>query len=103
MNKMEQITSQPDYGEKASSFSKLIMAIFFFSYVYMVFTAGGNAGGWMWPMLFLVAGLFVSSIFIAAPFYVMSRSFPKLSMIITILCIIFTFFVTKLMFIWLLT
>lgn len=98
---MEQIASQPDYNEKASSFSKLIMAVFFFSYVYMVFTASGDAGGWLWPMLFLAAGLFVSSIFIAAPCYVLIRVFPKFSVIVTISSIILTFFVTKLMFTWL--
>lgn len=102
MNKMEQIMNQSDYGEKASSFSKLTMAVFFFSYVYMVFTASGDAGGWFWPMLFLVVGLFVSSIFIAAPLYVVVRLFPKFSMIVTILSIVLTFFATKIMFLWLL-
>ncbi|KKP92698.1 MAG: hypothetical protein US25_C0083G0002 [Candidatus Moranbacteria bacterium GW2011_GWE1_36_7] len=100
---MEQITSQSDYGEKASSFSKLIMAVFFISYVYMVFTAGGDAGGWLWPMLFLAVGLFISSIFIAAPLYVLIRLFPRFSMVITILSIVLTFFVTRVMFIWLIS
>jgi len=101
MNKLQQISSQPDYNEKASSFSKLIIGVFFIAYVYMVFTASGDVGGWLWSALFLVVGLFVSSIFIAAPLYVLIRLFPKFSALITILSVILTFFITKLTFIWL--
>lgn len=103
MNKLQQISSQPDYNAKASSFSKLIMAVFFISYVYMVFTASGNAGSWIWATLFLIGGLFVSSILIATPLFILKRLFPKASVLITILSIVVTFFITKLLFISLLT
>lgn len=101
MENLQQISSQSDYNKKASSFSKLIIAVFFIAYVYVVFTAGGNAGGWLGPMIFLVIGLFASSIFIAAPLYVLIRLFPRFSMAVTILSIILTFLITKLTFIWL--
>lgn len=52
--------------KSAESYSKLIMLAFFLSYVYMVFSVGGNPnGGWLGATLFLVLGLFGSSIVIA--------------------------------------
>ena len=72
MNKLQQISSQPDYNEKASSFSKLIMAVFFIAYVYMVFTASGDTGSWIWVALFLLGGLIVSGILIASPLFILN-------------------------------
>ena len=103
MNKLQQISSQPDYNEKASSFSKLIMAVFFIAYVYMVFTASGDTGSWIWVALFLLGGLIVSGILIASPLFILKRLFPEVSVLITILSIIVTFFITKTLFILFLT
>lgn len=103
MNKLQQISSQPDYNEKASSFSKLIMAVFFVTYIYMVFTVGGDAGSWIWVTLFLIGGLIASGVLIASPLFILKRLFPKVSILITIISIVATFFVTKLLFVLLLT
>ncbi len=102
MNKLQQISSQPDYNAKANSFSKLIMAVFFISYVYMVFTVSGDVGGWIWATLFLIGGLFLTSILIAMPLFILKRLFPSISILITVLSVIITFFATKFFFVLLL-
>ncbi|NCU41904.1 MAG: hypothetical protein EOM19_04255 [Candidatus Moranbacteria bacterium] len=99
MNKLQEISSQPDYDSKASSFSKLIIATFFISYVYMILTISSKTG-WIGLAIFLFAGLFISSIVIAMPFFILKRVFPKISIIIVILSIFTTFFVTKAVFNW---
>lgn len=102
MNKLEEISSAPDYDSAASSYSKLIIAAFFVSYVYMVVTAGGNPGGWVGPITFLLVGLFASSLFIAAPFFILKKMFPRMSLLITALSLFVTFVITKYLFLWLL-
>lgn len=102
MNKLREISSAPDYNAAASSFSKVIMAVFFVSYVYMVITSSGDPGGWVGPTLFLIVGLFVSSIFISMPFFLLKRLFPKVSMLVTIASVGVTFFLTRVFFLWLL-
>lgn len=103
MNKLQQIASQPDYNAKASSFSKLIMATFFLAYVYMVVTASGDAGGWIWVVLFLIGGLIVSGTFIAMPLFILKQLFPKFSMLLSIISIGLVFLITKFAFVSLLT
>jgi hypothetical protein len=97
MNKLSEISSQPDYDSKASSFSKLIIATFFISFVYMIFTSL-NITGWVGLIIFLFVGLFVSSIVIAMPFFIIKKMFPKISIIIVIVSIITTFYITKIVF-----
>lgn len=102
MNKLQEITSAPDYDSAASSYSKLIIAAFFASYVYMVVTSSGNPGGWVGPTLFLIVGLFASSILIAAPFFLLKKMFPMVSMLLTAVSLVVTFIITKYLFLWLL-
>ena len=45
MNKLQEISSAPDYDSAASSYSKLIVATFFVSYVYIVITNSGDLDG----------------------------------------------------------
>jgi len=97
MNKLQEISNHPDYDSKASSFSKLIIAVFFISYVYIIFTNSNNVG-WVGIIVFLFAGLFISSIVIAAPFFIIKRIFPKISTIVVIISIITTFFITRVVF-----
>lgn len=99
MNKLQEISSQPDYDSKASSFSKLIIATFFISYVYMILTTSSKTG-WIGLAIFLFAGLFISSIVIAMPFFILKRVFQKISIIIVIISIFTTFFATKAIFNW---
>ena len=99
MNKLQKISNQPDYDLKASSFSKFIIAVFFVSFVYMIFTSSNNLG-WIGLILFLFIGLFASSIFIAMPFFLLKRMLPKISIIVIIISIIGTFFITKIAFNW---
>jgi hypothetical protein len=99
MNKLQEISSQPDYDSKASSFSKLIIATFFISYVYMILTTSSKTG-WIGLVIFLFAGLFISSIVIAMPFFILKRIFQKISIAIVIISIFTTFFVTKAVFNW---
>lgn len=99
MNKLQEISSQPDYDSKASSFSKLIIATFFISYVYMILTTSSKTG-WIGLVIFLFAGLFISSIVIAMPFFILKRAFQKISIVIVIISIFTTFFVTKAVFNW---
>jgi hypothetical protein len=96
MNKFKEIYKQGDYDSKASSFSKLIIAVFFISSVYMMLTTGSKVG-WI-GIVFLIVGLFLSSIIIAMPFFIIKRMFPKFSVVIMILSIIATFFITKVVF-----
>lgn len=102
MSKLQEISSAPDYDAAASSFSKLIMLVFFVSYVYMVITSSGDPGGWVGPTLFLLVGLFVSSIFISMPFFILKRLFPRASILVTLASIGITYFLTKVFFLWLL-
>ena len=103
MSKLQKLSKDPNYEKTASSFSKLTMAIFFLSYVYFVITKGGNPGGWLNVILFLIVGLFASSLFIAAPLFIIKKLFPKISFLIIIANILITFFITKYAFLWLLT
>lgn len=102
MNKLQEISSAPDYDAAASSFSKLTMAAFFVSYVYMVITSGGDPGGWVGPTLFLILGLFAASIFISMPFFLLKRLFPAVSLLVTAVSFTVTFIITKYLFLWLL-
>lgn len=99
MNKLQEISSQPDYDAKASSFSKLILATFFISYVYMILTTSSGAG-WIGLVAFLLVGLFISSIVIAMPFFLVQRIYPKISIVVVIIGIIATFYITKIVFNW---
>lgn len=103
MNKLQKISKEPDYQKKATSFSKLIMFAFFISYSYSIFFLGGDSGGWIKPTIFFIVGLFVSSIFIAMPLFLVKRLFPKLSIFITTVSIGITFLLTKYSFLLLLT
>lgn len=95
----------PDFNAKASAFTKLVIAMFFVSFFYMVFTStdGEPKGGWIGIIAFLVAGIMTSSILIAAPFFFLKQKFPKFSILITLGCAVVTFLITKKIFLLLLT
>jgi len=99
MDKLQKISNQPDYDSKASSFNKFIIAVFFVSFVYMIFNSSNNLG-WIGLILFLFIGLFASSIFIAMPFFLLKRMLPKISIIVIVVSVIGTFFITKIAFNW---
>ncbi|MFH0854146.1 MAG: hypothetical protein V1891_01505 [bacterium] len=99
MNNLQEISSQPDYNAKASSFSRSIITTFIISLVYLIFTTSNHIN-WLGIVVFLFVGLFISSIVIAMPFFMIKRLFPKISIIITIVSIITTFYVTKIIFDW---
>lgn len=102
MSKFQEIVADPNYDSAASSYSKLIIAAFFVSYVYMVVTNSGDPGGWVGPTLFLIVGLFASSILIAAPFFLLKKMFPMVSVLLTAVSLVVTFIITKYLFLWLL-
>jgi hypothetical protein len=99
MNKLNEISNQPDYDAKASSFSKSIITTFIISFIYLIFTSSNHLN-WLGVIIFLFAGLFISSIVIAMPFFLIKKMFPKISIVIVIVSIITTFWVTKIVFNW---
>jgi hypothetical protein len=99
MNALQEISSHPEYASKASAFSKLIIGAFFVSYVYMILTTSSKTG-FIELAIFLFVGLFVSSIAIAMPFFILKRIFQKISVLIVITSILVTFFITKFVFDW---
>jgi hypothetical protein len=99
MNKLSEISNQPDYDSKASFFSKSIITTFIISLVYLIFTSHNHIN-WLGIIIFLFAGLVISSVVIAMPFFIIKRLFPKISIIIAIVSIITTFYVTKIIFDW---
>lgn len=100
VNKLKEIgPEQPDYEPEASSFSKTIVVTFIISFLYLAFT-NSNRVNWMGATIFLFAGLFVSSIMIAMPFFMVKRIFPKISGVVVIASMVTTFYITKIVFNW---
>lgn len=100
MNKLQEINDEHNYNSRATSFSKLIIFIFFASTVYTVITTSNEIEWWK-LIIFLIVGLLASSIVIAMPFFILKRILRPLSIILTILAIIATFFATQYCFNWL--
>ena len=81
------------------SYSKIIMASFFGSYLYLAFTIGGSPnGGWLGATFFIIVGLFASSIIVGMPVYIISDKAPKIKVLVLIAGVVITFFLTKLFF-----
>jgi hypothetical protein len=99
MSILSEISNKRDYDSKASSFSKLIIASFFVSFLYLLLTADSKTG-LLGIAIFLFAGLFISSIVIAMPFFILKRVFKKISIVVAIVSIITTYFITKVVFNW---
>lgn len=73
------------------------MASFFGSYLYLAFTIGGSPnGGWLGATLFIIVGLFASSIIVGMPVYIISKKAPKIKTLALIAGVVITFFLTKL-------
>lgn len=70
---MKEISEEPTYATEASSFSKASIGIFIGTCIYEFFFTSANSG-MIWGVVFLLVGIFVVSIIIAAPlFYIRKR------------------------------
>ncbi len=99
MKKLNEIgPNQPDYDSKAMNYSKMTIGYFLISFIYLLISTGIQRSDWLGFVLLIVfpiVGIFVSSIAIAMPFFIMSRMFPRFTLFVTIASIITTFYVTK--------
>jgi hypothetical protein len=99
MSDIEEIAKQPGYDSAASGASVKTIGVFVATFVYMVFFSGvspGLFGG----AAFLVVGIFVVSIVIAMPLFLLKSKFPKVAFLASIIDIAVTIFLTRFVYLW---
>ena len=99
MTDIEEIAKQPGYDLAASDASKATIVVFVAMFVYMVFFSGvspGLFGG----AAFLVVGIFVVSIVVAMPLFLLRSRFPKVTFLASIIDIAVTILLTRFVYLW---
>lgn len=100
MAKLGDIVNHPNYTAAASSASKGIIFVFIATFIYLLFFSGvspGLIGG----AAFFFAGIFVVSIVISMPLFLLRAKIPRLGAIISLADIALTIFLTRAVYLWL--
>lgn len=100
MNKnFKEVTEDPLYSSEAGSFSKVAVFVFIGIFIYEAFFTSASPG-LVWGGVFLFAGMFVASIFIAAPLFFIRKKY-SLGLLTDILLIGLIIYFTHVVFQWL--
>ena len=88
-----------DYDTAAASASKATISYFFLTFIYMVYFSGVSPG-WIGGALFLLIGIFAVSLIIAFPLFYVRTKFKKIGLVIIIVEIVLTIFLTRSVYLW---
>lgn len=100
MADLEEIAKQPGYDPAATVTSKFTILVFVATFCYLVFftdTTPSFVGG----AVFLVTGIFVVSIVISMPLFLIRAKFPRFGPLVAIMDIAVTVFLTRTLYLWL--
>lgn len=99
MPDIEEIAKQPGYDAAASGASKVTIGVFVATFIFMAFFSGTSPslfGG----AAFLVVGMFIVSIAIAMPIFLLKAKFPKMAFIASIIDVAVTILLTQFFYLW---
>jgi hypothetical protein len=99
MPDIEEIVKQPGYDAAASGASKASILVFALTFAYMVFFSGVSPGIFGGTIFFLI-GIFVVSLVVAAPLFLLKSKFPQLALVVSIADIAVTVFLTRFVYLW---
>jgi hypothetical protein len=102
MAKLGDIVNHPNYTSAASNASKGTIFVFIATFIYLVFVSGvspGLIGG----AAFFFTGIFVVSIVISMPLFLLRAKIARLGAIISLADIALTIFRTRAVYLWLFT
>ena len=94
MNEHDEKIKDQEYDVAATATSKATIFVFISTFTYMLFTTNippSFIGG----IIFFIIGMYVVSLAIAMPLMMIRVKFPKLSLIISVVDMAITIFVTK--------
>ena len=100
MAKLNEIVGDPNYNAAAMSASKATIFVFIATFGYLAFFSGislGLIGG----AAFFFIGMFVVSLVISMPLFLLRAKAPRLGLIFSIADIVLTMFVTRAVYLWL--
>jgi hypothetical protein len=100
MAKLREIVNHPNYTTAASSASKATIFVFIATFVYLVFFSGvspGLIGG----AAFFFIGIFIVSLVVSMPLFLLRTKVPRLGAIISLADIALTIFLTRAIYLWL--
>ena len=99
MPDLKEIAKSPGYDNVASAASKSTIFVFLATFGYLAFftnTSPGLFGG----IAFVTVGIFVISILVAMPLFLLKSKFPKLAAIAVVLNIAITVLLTRFVYLW---
>jgi|SRR5690606_5790468 len=100
MADLKEAVQSPGYEAAASTASKATIFVFIATFAYMTFfseASSGLVGG----VLFFAGGIFIASLVIAMPMFLLKSKAPKLSGVVSFLEIAVTIYLTRFAFLWL--
>ncbi len=95
--KLNDIVTDKNYDNEASAASKATVFAFIGTFLYEVFFTEASSG-LVFGAIFLFVGIFVASIGISMPFFILKKKFPKLTLVLDILSFVVTVYITHLAF-----
>lgn len=95
--KLESIVNDPNYNDEASYASKATLFTFVGTFIYEVFFTEASSG-LVFGAVFLFIGMFVTSIGISMPLFILRKKFPSFTLILDTLSFITTVYTTHLAF-----
>ena len=101
MPSLSEIADDPRYDTAATAASKSTIAWFLCVSAYMTFFSGAPAPGWLGGAAFLGAGIFVVSVLIAMPLFLLRRKVPRLWLVFVIADAAITIVGTRAAYLWL--
>jgi len=100
MAKLDELVKHPNYTAAASSASKATIFVFIATFAYLAFFSGispGLIGG----AAFFFVGIFVVSLIISMPLFLLRAKVPRLGSVISLADIALTIFLTRAVYLWL--
>lgn len=91
------IVNDPNYSTEATSASKATIFVFIGTFIFELFSIDSSVG-LIGGAIFLLVGLFVVSIAISMPLFIMKKKYTKVTLIFDVLGFIITVFVTSVLF-----
>lgn len=97
---LNEVAKDPRYDQAATGASKTTILVFVATFLYLVFFSGvtpGLLGGF----LFFAIGIFVASILISMPLFLLKMKFPISTPIVSIAEVVITIVLTRAIYLWL--
>ena len=92
---IEEIVNDQSYESEASAASKSDIFVFLGTFLFLVFTAE-SVPGWIFGPLYVLIGMFIVSLGISAPFFLLRKKYPSLTLLVDIMSVVIVVGVTYL-------